>query len=264
MILTIDIGNTNITCAFFQNNDIVNIFNIPSDVNADFDYFYQSFLKIISNNLTLSYDINGIVISSVVDELTSTITNVLNQIFSLKPFVITSQLNLGINICLKNKQELGVDRLINAYTAFSLYSKPAIVVDFGTATSFDIIDQHKNFLGGIITPGINIQAKSLNIFTSKLPLVPISFPNKVIGDNTYDAISSGIVRGHAKMIEGLIFEIKKELNNPYFVTIATGGYSQLISSLMNLKFDYVIPNLTLIGLNLIYNDIFSQNYSIPS
>ncbi len=148
-------------------------------------------------------------------------------------------------------EEVGADRIVNAFAAYSRYKKTAIVVDLGTATSFDVVKSNGEFLGGIICAGMKIQAESLKKFTSKLPLIKIEAPHNAIGKNTIDAMLSGIVRGHACMIDGLLRECEKELDEKP-ILIATGGYSDIVAQYMEKEFDYVSPYLTLEGLKLIY------------
>lgn len=160
-------------------------------------------------------------------------------------------MNLGINLKLKNPREAGADRIANACGAYMLYSKPAIIVDIGTATTFDILDKNGDFLGGVIMPGPNLQFRALNKSTSKLPKIDANTVDKAIGNNTADAILSGVIRGSACAIEGLIEQCEAELGDRA-VIIATGGYSSLISKYMNRQFDFVNPYLTLEGLRFLY------------
>ena len=152
---------------------------------------------------------------------------------------------------LKNPKEAGADRIANACGAYMLYSKPTIIVDLGTATTFDIIDKHGDFVGGVIMPGLNLQLRALNKSTSKLPKIEADEVDKAIGDNTADAILSGVIRGSACAIEGLIEECEKELGAKALI-VATGGYSGLISKYMKRQFDFVNPYLTLEGLRFLY------------
>ena len=159
---------------------------------------------------------------------------------------------MNVSLNLEEPQQTGADRIANAGAASFLYSVPAIVVDFGTATSFDIVNKNNEFIGGIITAGMKIQAEALSAKTSKLPKLNIEAPENAIGRNTIDAMLSGIVRGHAAMIDGLIFECERELGEKATI-IATGGYSSVISRYLRRKFDYINPDLTLIGMKILYD-----------
>lgn len=246
MLLTVDIGNTSITLGIFDNENLVETFRLPSDKELP-----QEEYEILLHTLFKNYSVNSCIIASVVDELSLTIKHALDNVFHLDSILLSDSLNLGIKIKLKNPKEAGADRIANACGAYVLYSKPAIVVDLGTATTFDIIDKDGNFVGGVIMPGLNLQLRALNSATSKLPKIEISESEKVIGDNTCNAILSGVIRGSASAIEGLIEQCEKELGQKACI-VATGGYSTLISKYMKRRFDFVNPYLTLEGLRFLY------------
>lgn len=151
-----------------------------------------------------------------------------------------------------NLDEVGADRIANAAGAYILYKHPVIVIDFGTATTFDIVNPLGEFIGGVIAPGINLQLKTLNRFTSKLPRIDAAISPSAIGNNTVDAILSGVIRGCACMIDGLIEQCEKELGERA-VIVATGGYSNYIAEYMKRPFDFINPTLTLEGLRHLYN-----------
>ena len=246
MLLVADIGNTSITLGIFENENLIETFRLPSDKELP-----QEEYEILLHTLFKNYDVNACITASVVDELSLTFKHALDNTFHLDSMLLSDKLNLGIKIKLKNPKEAGADRIANACGAYVLYSKPAIIVDLGTATTFDILNKDGEFIGGVIMPGLNLQLKSLNSCTSKLPKVEISEAEKVIGDNTRDAILSGVIRGSACAIEGLIKQSKKQLGQET-VIIATGGYSTLISKYMTCQFDFVNPYLTLEGLRFLY------------
>lgn len=246
ILLTIDIGNTNITLGVFEDESILETFRLPSDKELP-----QEEYEILLHTLFKKYKITACIIASVVDELTRTLKHAADNVFHLNSIVLTNKLNLGINLKLKNPREAGADRIANACGAYMLYSKPAIIVDIGTATTFDILDKNGDFLGGVIMPGPNLQFRALNKSTSKLPKIDANTVDKAIGNNTADAILSGVIRGSACAIEGLIEQCEAELSDRA-VIIATGGYSSLISKYMNRQFDFVNPYLTLEGLRFLY------------
>ncbi len=246
MLLTVDIGNTSITLGIFDNENLVETFRLPSDKELP-----QEEYEILLHTLFENYSVNSCILASVVDELSLTFKHALDNVFHLNSILLSDSLNLGIKIKLKNPKEAGADRIANACGAYVLYPKPAIVVDLGTATTFDIIDKDGNFVGGVIMPGLNLQLRALNSATSKLPKIEISESEKVIGDNTCNAILSGVIRGSASAIEGLIEQCEKELGSKACI-VATGGYSTLISKYMKRRFDFVNPYLTLEGLRFLY------------
>lgn len=246
MLLAVDIGNTNITLGVFENENILETYRLPSDRELP-----QEEYEILLHTLFKKYNIQACIIASVVDELNRTFKHAADNVFHLDSMLLTNKLNLGIKLRLKNPKEAGADRIANACGAYVLYSKPAIIVDLGTATTFDILDKNGDFLGGVIMPGLNLQFRALNSNTSKLPKIEADTVDNAIGDNTADAILSGVIRGSACAIEGLIAQCEKELGSKA-VIIATGGYSSLISKYMDRKFDFVNPYLTLEGLRFLY------------
>ncbi len=246
MLLVIDIGNTNITLGVFENENLVETFRLASDKELP-----QEEYEILLHSLFKKYSIKACIIASVVDELTKRLKHASDNVFHIDSLVVSTKLNLGIQIKLKNPKEAGADRIANACGAYILYRKPAIIVDLGTATTFDIIDKEGCFIGGVIMPGLNLQFRALNKSTSKLPRIEADTVDKAIGNNTADAILSGVIRGSACAIEGLIEQCEKELGENA-VIIATGGYSNLISEYMTRKFDFINPYLTLEGLRFLY------------
>src|SRR5574344_990232 len=246
MLLTADIGNTSINLGLFDDSALVEEFRLASDKDLSNEEY-----EVLVKTLCKPYKIEGCVIGSVVEELTKKFKNSVDSVFKINSLVVTSKINTGVKIALKNPAEAGADRIANAAGAYILYDKPSIVVDFGTATSFDIVNKEGEFIGGIIAPGLNLQLKVLNKFTSKLPRIDIAKAKTAIGNNTADAILSGVIRGCACMIDGLIEDCEKELGQKA-VIIATGGYCGLVSDYMKRPFDFINPNLTLEGLRHIY------------
>lgn len=246
MLLAVDIGNTNITLGVFENESILETYRLPSDKELP-----QEEYEILLHTLFKKYNIKACIIASVVDELNRIFKHAADNVFHLDSILLTNKLNLGIKLKLKNPKEAGADRIANACGAYVLYSKPAIIVDLGTATTFDILDKNGDFLGGVIMPGLNLQFRALNSCTSKLPRIEADTVETAIGNNTEDAILSGVIRGSACAIEGLIEQCEKELGEKA-VIVATGGYSSLISKYTKRQFDFVNPYLTLEGLRFLY------------
>lgn len=251
MLLTLDIGNTSTTIGLFDGDNLVDTWTVASEKHRSEDE-----IGVLLYNLLKFHNYEDIVDSacmcSVVVSLTERYKNAINRYLGIKPFVVSNKTTNLLKYNVDNPEEVGPDRIVNAFAAYSLYKQDSIVVDLGTATSFDIVKGSGEFLGGIICAGMKIQAESLKNFTSKLPLIKIEASSKAIGTNTIDAMLSGIVRGHACMIDGLIAECEKELGKKTLL-IATGGYSAIVSQYMNRKFDYINPYITLEGLKLIYD-----------
>ncbi len=251
MLIAIDIGNTNITLGVFNNNELVHVWRLSTVLSRTEDE-YGVFLKNLLRENNLETEVKNAVISSVVVQLTERIEKAIKKYLNIDSLIITHKINTNIKIKTDTPSQVGADRIANACAAAKLYSVPAIVVDFGTATSFDIVNEKKEFMGGIITAGMKIQAEALSAKTSKLPNLFIEAPKTAIGRNTVDAMLSGIVRGHAAMIDGLIFECERELGQKAII-IATGGYSNVISEFLRRKFDYINPDLTLIGEKILFD-----------
>lgn len=251
MLLAIDIGNTNITLGVFNEEKIIRSWRLSTEITRTEDE-YGVFIKNLLRETFLDDKITKAVISSVVVQLTERIEIALKKYLNIDSLIISHKIKMNVSLNLEEPQQTGADRIANAGAASFLYSVPAIVVDFGTATSFDIVNKNNEFIGGIITAGMKIQAEALSAKTSKLPKLNIEAPENVIGRNTIDAMLSGIVRGHAAMIDGLIFECERELGEKATI-IATGGYSSVISRYLRRKFDYINPDLTLIGMKILYD-----------
>lgn len=246
MFLAIDIGNTNITLGVFADKDLRETFRLPSDKELP-----QNEYELLLKTLFKNYEIKACSIGSVVEELTTTLKQAADNVFGINSYVLAYNSEHGLKLDLQKPHEIGADRIANAFGAKELYRLPAIVVDLGTATTFDIVSKDGHFKGGVIMPGLNLQLKSLNLNTSKLPRIEAGFSEKAIGDSTENAILSGVIRGSASAIEGLINQCELELGEKACV-IATGGYSTLISQYMLRQFDYINPSLTLQGLKYVY------------
>ena len=247
MLLTSDIGNTNITLGLFDDEALVEEFRLASDKDLSLEEY-----EVLLKSLFKDFKIDGCIVGSVVEELNNKFMNAVKNVFGIEPVFLTNKINTGVKIKTDFPDEVGADRIANAIGAYVLYNKPTIVVDFGTATTFDIINAEGEFIGGIIAPGINLQMKVLNKFTSKLPRIDVAISTKAIGHNTTDAILSGVIRGTACMIDGLVKQCEKELGQKA-VLVATGGYSGLIANYLERPFDYINPTLTLEGLRHLYN-----------
>ncbi len=274
MLLAADIGNTSITLGVFEGEKLVETFRIASDKDLSQDE-YEVLLKPIYNSICTSfpsplvgeggisergtssrnsgegYKIDGCIIASVVEELSEKFQSAVDNVFGIKSILLNSECKTGVKVSIENPKEAGADRIVNAYAAFMLYKKPCIVVDFGTATSFDIVNKQGEFIGGVIAAGLNLQLQSLNKFTSKLPKIDVAKSDKAIGTSTTEAILSGVIRGTACMIDGLVEQCESELGEKATI-IATGGYSNLISNYLKRPFDAINPTLTLQGLRLLY------------
>lgn len=253
MLLAVDIGNTNITLGIFDGEKLINSFNIVSNIQASQEH-YENELRSLCN-----FEINDCIIVSVVDELNMIFKSACCNVFNVNPIIVTDACIHDMKLKVAEPKKVGTDRLINAYAAIKKYPRPAIVVDIGTAITFDIVSQEKEFLGGIIMPGLDLQFKSLNEYTSKLPLIAPNIASSAIGNSTRNAILSGVIRGTAASIEGLIKQCEDELGEPACI-IATGGQCKIIAEYLDRKFDFIKPNLTLEGLKNLHSSIHVNLY----
>lgn len=250
MLLTIDVGNTNTSFCVFENNKIVDRFSVSSDIKKTSDEYGAIIFGILSQK-KLSEKIKNVAISSVVLPLDDILDEAIKKYLKISAFKITHKINLPFNIAIDSPKELGADRIANAAYAVKNIKLPAIVIDFGTATTFDIIDENKCFIGGLIAPGVKIQAQSLTKFTSKLPKLKVESAKTAIAKNTIDAMLAGVVLGHSCMIDGMLELTEKELGQKSTV-VACGGYSEILYSKVKRKFDFIEKDLTHLGIKYLW------------
>ncbi|MBR2068583.1 MAG: type III pantothenate kinase [Candidatus Gastranaerophilales bacterium] len=246
IILAIDIGNTHASIGIYDGNKLVDTFRISSDIKRTVDEYGILICGFLNHK---NLKIEGAIISSVVPKLGETYKEALNKYLKIKAVNLSYKSKMPVNLKLDNNKEIGADRIANATAVVKKYSLPAIVIDFGTATTFDIVDENSDFIGGIIAPGLEIQARALSQFTSKLPKIKIEPAKSAIAKDTISAMLSGIVLGHKCMIEGMIKNCEKELNAKATI-VATGGYSDILFE--NSVIDYIDKDLTLLGLKELY------------
>ncbi len=257
MLFVIDVGNTNIAMGFYDGDTLVSSYRMATEKNRSSDEIGLFFLQIFQNAGIEINRIDGVAISSVVPQIMHALENAVRKYVKVTPFVVTSQLPLGMKILLDNPAELGADRLVNAIAAYRTYGGPTIIIDFGTATTFCVVNAEGNYLGGAIYPGLKVSMDALVEKTSKLPKVEIVKPEHVIGSNTVKSMQSGIVYGYAGMVDYIVSKMKDELGAPKANVIATGGLSTLIAGEAR-SITHTSRNLTLIGLKMIYDDLNSK------
>lgn len=240
MLLTIDIGNTNISFGVFRDNKIIKRFNLPTK-----DYSFRELKGVVGD-----IKIADTIICSVVPDAAKTVENDLIKLLRKQPYITGENIKVPINNRYRNPQQTGQDRLVNAYAGIMLYGAPLIVVDFGTAVTFDIITKNKEYLGGMILPGMAISLQILAERTALLPKVKLNKPREFIGRDTKNSMLSGIVYGFAALSDELGERIKHKIEGSA-KTLGTGGNIKLISQYCE-KLDIIDKDLTLKGLNLIY------------
>lgn len=220
MILGIDIGNSNTVIALINKQGVINKMCYETNKERQYTEYLR---KIMGDS-----NITGIIISSVVPEINETIKQAVINICGREPIFVNSELNLGITIKYDNPQKLGADLINVAVGAITKYNSPAIVIDIGTATTFSVINENKEYLGGMIALGPHTSMKALATMTAQLPKIELVSTSKVIGTNTIDCMKIGIMTAHAAMIDGMIEKVLAELNENNVKIIATGGRAKNI------------------------------------
>lgn len=250
MLIAIDIGNTNTTFGVFDGDKLKATWRSATGVHRMSDEYAIFILAVLRQREIAPSEITDAVICSVVPPLVTTFEEAFTNYFKIKPLVVEAGVKTGVRICMDNPREVGADRVVNAVAAYHLYGGPAIVIDIGTAITFDTVSKDGDYLGGAIAPGIAIATDALFNRTAALPRVDLTHPKKAIGTNTVAAMQSGIVFGYVGLIEGLVVRLQHELADKARV-IATGGYAGLLAAESKIV-EIVNPDLTLIGLKLIY------------
>lgn len=251
MLLTIDAGNTNTVFALFDGKKQVGLWRSTTQAERTVDE-YAAFLKIMMIQACIDpKEVTDAIIGSVVPDTNFNLMKLCRDHFDCEPlFIGAPNVKTGIKIDIDRPEELGADRLINAVAGANLYDTPLLIVDFGTATTFDVIDENGHYCGGAISPGVNLSIRALHMAAAKLPSVAVARPPSVIAKNTVDAIQSGVFWGYVGMIEGLINRMKEEFNVPMKV-VATGGLARLFDNAIS-SIDETNMDLTLHGLYLIH------------
>lgn len=251
MLLATNINNTNTMFGLYDGREWIANWRVKTDRAKQPDE-YAMLLRELFEYKGLNWsDVAGVAMASVVPPLTGAFVEMYRRYFRLEPLVVTSEIKSGVNIKLDYPAEAGADRILNALGARELHGCPCIVVDFGTATTFDAVSRQGDYLGGAIAPGLGIAAEALFARTAKLPRIELVAPPAAIGRNTVHAMQSGIILGYVGLIEGLVRRIKKELGRGTHV-IATGGMADIMAPECK-AIEKVDHMLTLEGLRLIYD-----------
>ncbi|ANY66478.1 type III pantothenate kinase [Paenibacillus algorifonticola] len=250
MILVIDVGNTNIVLGIYQGKELLHHWRLSTNRSATVDEYGINFHHLFHFAGMRLEQMEGVIISSVVPPLMRTLEQLCMKYLRKKPYIVGPGVKTGLNIRYENPREVGADRIVNSVAGIVKYGSPLIVVDFGTATTFDYIDAAGSYLGGAIVPGIAISTEALYQRAAKLPRIELVKPPSVIGRNPVTSMQAGIIYGYAGQVDGIVRRIRKEFKVSPRV-IATGGLAELISSESE-TIDEVDPLLTLEGLRIIY------------
>lgn len=250
MLLVIDAGNTNITFGVFQGEHLLAQWRIVTDHVKRSEEYVADLQKLFGSSNIDPEAIEAVAIASVVPPLDQTLKSMVQQCFQLTPLLVNHTIDTGLKILYDPPADVGADRIVDAVAAVTKYGAPCIVVDFGTATTFNVISSEREYLGGVIAPGIMISAEALFMRAAKLPRVEIKRPDKVIGSSTVGAMQSGLYHGYAALVDGVLQQMIAEMNVKPHV-IATGGLAPLIAEASKL-IETVDSTLTLDGLRLVY------------
>lgn len=261
MLLAIDVGNTNMVFGIYDGETLKGSFRISTNAERTSDeigmqiHMYYNFLGIDARAT------KAVIIASVVPPVMYSLVNAIRKFVGIKPFVVGEDVDTGIPNLYDNPKEVGVDRLVNAVSAIKKYGKPLIIIDIGTATTFDAISTHGEYLGGAIFPGIKLAMEALFMKAAKLPQVDIVMPENAIGKTTVESMQSGAVRGYVGALIGITCDMVQQMEDGEKVkVIATGGMGRMMAEYCDI-IDEVDSNLTLEGLRLIYEqnpDVFHK------
>lgn len=250
MLLTIDIGNTNLTLGLYEGDTLGAHWRLATDNNRMPDEYGLQFLGLLQNAGKTIQDIQGISLASVVPPLTGRVIQACREYLKQEPLVVDAGIKTGIKVRYEDPKAVGADRICDAVAVMKLYGGPACVVDFGTATTFNAITKDGEYLGGAITAGINLAAEALYTRAAKLPRIDLQVPPSVIGRNTVHAMQSGLLFGYVSMVEGMVNRFRAELGSDMKV-VATGGLAEVVAHETKV-IDIIAPWLTLEGLRLIW------------
>lgn len=250
MLLAVDIGNTGTTLGVFEGEELRTTWHMATVIHRMVDEYAALLLNLLHHQRLEISDIKEVALCSVVPPLTATFEELFQRYFHISPLVVGAGVKTGVRIRMDNPREVGADRIVNAAAAHHLYGGSIIIVDLGTATTFDTVSKEGDYLGGAIAPGINTAAEALFTRAAMLPRVELVHPQHAIGTNTIAAMQSGIVFGYVGLVEGIVARIQQELGGEAKV-VATGGYAELVAKETTV-IDEVNPDLTLVGLRLIY------------
>ncbi len=250
MLLAVDVGNTNIVYGLFDGPNLVHQFRVETSRGRTADEYAVILRQLLAMRAIEAEAVKAAIIASVVPALTEPMLDLVRRAFGLEALVVGPGIRTGMAILYENPREVGADRIVNGVAAYERFRGGLVVVDFGTATTFDCVSPKGEYLGGVIAPGIQISADALFARAAKLPRVEIAKPPRVVGRNTQHSMQSGIVYGYVGLVDGLVDRLVEELAFPCAV-VATGGLARLIAPLSR-TIQEVDEELTLTGLRILY------------
>ena len=257
MLLVMDVGNTNTSLGVFKGDELVASWRLTAERARTVDEYGVHARNLFALAGLDFQAITAVAIASVVPQLNHTLKRMSEVYFHLTPLFIDHTTDTGLTILYEPASDVGADRIVDAVAAMHKYGTPCIVVDFGTATNFEVIDDGGKYLGGVLTPGINISSDALFARAARLPRVAIERPQRVIGTSTLTALQSGLYYGYAGLVDGIVRRMIEELGRRPRV-VATGGLAPLIATASEF-IDEVDPTLTLDGLRMVYERNLGDN-----
>ncbi len=252
MLLVVDVGNTNITYGVYDGEELVTNFRMMSKSPRTSDEFGIAIRELLRVNGVEAEDIDGCIVSSVVPNIMYSLMSGIVKYVHEKPITVGAGIKTGIKIVTENPKEIGPDRIVDAVGAYEKYGGPVLVLDFGTATTYDLVTENGEFAAGITAPGIRISAKALWEDTAKLPEIEIRKPKSILAQETISSMQAGLVYGQIGQTEYIISQVKKEAGLDEMKVVATGGLGRIIADETD-AIDVYDSTLTLEGLRLIYN-----------
>ncbi len=251
MLMTIDVGNTNITVGIFRGDHVVTSFRITTKLSRTSDEYGILLINLLEQNQVKQEEIMDAIIASVVPNVMHALEGAVIKYFNIRPIIIEMGIKTGIRIVTENPRQIGADRIVDAAAAYELYGGPVLVLDFGTATTYDLVDKHGAFLSGVTAPGIRISAKALWEDAARLPEIEIRKPESILAKETISSMQAGLVYGQIGQTEYIVRRMVEEADLGEVKVVATGGLGRIIASETSV-IDVYDPNLTLKGMNLIY------------
>ena len=252
MLLAIDIGNTNITIGLFDGDEIEGTFRMTTKMPRTSDEYGIFFYNILHSRGLHREQVDAAIIASVVPDVNHHIINGLIKYFNVTPIVVGPGIKTGIKIAIPNPKEVGADRIVDGVAAYEICGGPVLVIDYGTATTHDLVLEDASLVGGVTSPGIRIAAHALWQDAAKLPKIEIKRPDTILGRDTISSMQSGLVYGHIGQTEYIIRKIQQEAGLEKMTVVATGGLGKIIYDETD-SIEYYDPNLTLKGLNILYH-----------
>lgn len=251
MLLTVDVGNTNITYGIYDGDRVVTTFRMMSQMQRTSDEFGIALLSMMQANGVVPQGIDGIIVVSVVPNIMHALVGALTRYVGRRPYIVGFGVDTGIVIATEHPKEVGADRIVDAAAAYALYGGPVFVMDFGTATTYDLVDDKGQFISGVTAPGIGISARALWQNTAKLPEIEIRKPESILAGETISSMQAGLVYGQIGQAKYIIEETKRASGYADMKVVATGGLGRMIADELP-EIDIYDPTLTLKGLQIIY------------